>query len=348
MAGSSRPRGAPASGRTAICPQGSCQIRSGDAPDRRARPRQRRRLRPLDPRADLRAPRRARPLRADRLRPSAPGRCARSTGFAIVADATGWARSGAPTRSSSPAFEDDRAPSPAARSSPPLRAADRRGARMISICTGAFVLAAAGLLDGRRATTHWRHAAELRARYPEVDVDAARALRRRGPRAHVGRRGRGHRPLPARRRPRPRRGGRQRDRPPDGRRAPSRRRPGAVRRARAAGAPPTTASAATRAWMLERLDAAADRRRDGAPRRPQRALVRPPLPRRDGHARRCAGCTSSASCTPAGCSRRPTCRSRTSPRAAASAPRRPCASTSAAPSHTTPTAYRRAFSAAAR
>jgi AraC family transcriptional activator FtrA len=52
-----------------------------------------------------------------------------------------------------------------------LRAADRRGARMISICTGAFVLAAAGLLDGRRATTHWRHAAELQARHPAVDVD---------------------------------------------------------------------------------------------------------------------------------------------------------------------------------
>jgi transcriptional regulator GlxA family with amidase domain len=52
-----------------------------------------------------------------------------------------------------------------------LRAADRRGARMISICTGAFALAAAGILDGRRATTHWRHAPELRARHPEIDLD---------------------------------------------------------------------------------------------------------------------------------------------------------------------------------
>jgi transcriptional regulator GlxA family with amidase domain len=52
-----------------------------------------------------------------------------------------------------------------------VRAADRRGARLISICTGAFVLAAAGVLDGRRATTHWRDAAALRARYPAVDVD---------------------------------------------------------------------------------------------------------------------------------------------------------------------------------
>jgi transcriptional regulator GlxA family with amidase domain len=52
-----------------------------------------------------------------------------------------------------------------------LRAAHRRGARILSLCTGAFVLAAAGLLDGRRATTHWMHAEALAARYPEIDVD---------------------------------------------------------------------------------------------------------------------------------------------------------------------------------
>jgi transcriptional regulator GlxA family with amidase domain len=52
-----------------------------------------------------------------------------------------------------------------------LRAADRRGARLISICTGAFVLAAAGVLDGLRATTHWRDTAAFRARFPEVDLD---------------------------------------------------------------------------------------------------------------------------------------------------------------------------------
>jgi transcriptional regulator GlxA family with amidase domain len=52
-----------------------------------------------------------------------------------------------------------------------LRAAHARGARIASICTGAFILAAAGLLDGRRATTHWAHAARLAETYPQVDVD---------------------------------------------------------------------------------------------------------------------------------------------------------------------------------
>ncbi|HEX6750304.1 MAG TPA: helix-turn-helix domain-containing protein [Longimicrobium sp.] len=52
-----------------------------------------------------------------------------------------------------------------------LRAAHARGARIASICTGAFVLAEAGLLDGRKATTHWKDAALLAERYPEVCVD---------------------------------------------------------------------------------------------------------------------------------------------------------------------------------
>ena len=47
----------------------------------------------------------------------------------------------------------------------------RPGTRMVSICTGAFVLAAAGLLDGRRATTHWKFAADLQRMHPLVDVD---------------------------------------------------------------------------------------------------------------------------------------------------------------------------------
>lgn len=52
-----------------------------------------------------------------------------------------------------------------------LRAAHARGARMVALCDGAFALAAAGILDGRRATVHWEHTARLRRRHPEVVVD---------------------------------------------------------------------------------------------------------------------------------------------------------------------------------
>jgi transcriptional regulator GlxA family with amidase domain len=52
-----------------------------------------------------------------------------------------------------------------------LRRAAARGARMMSVCTGAFALAGAGLLDGRRAATHWGWAARLAERHPRVDVD---------------------------------------------------------------------------------------------------------------------------------------------------------------------------------
>ncbi|MFC4118235.1 GlxA family transcriptional regulator [Nonomuraea zeae] len=51
-----------------------------------------------------------------------------------------------------------------------LRKAAARGARIASLCTGAFVLAQAGLLDGRRATTHWGLAGDLAARFPSVNV----------------------------------------------------------------------------------------------------------------------------------------------------------------------------------
>ncbi len=52
-----------------------------------------------------------------------------------------------------------------------LREAVRRGARLLSVCTGAFLIAATGLLDGKRCTTHWRHGAALAAAYPNVIVD---------------------------------------------------------------------------------------------------------------------------------------------------------------------------------
>ncbi|GCB52131.1 araC family transcriptional regulator [Streptomyces sp. NL15-2K] len=60
-------------------------------------------------------------------------------------------------------------PSPAITRS--LRRAHDRGARLVSICTGAFALAHAGLLDGRRATTHWARADELAACFPAVHID---------------------------------------------------------------------------------------------------------------------------------------------------------------------------------
>ncbi|MDT8989929.1 helix-turn-helix domain-containing protein [Curvibacter sp. APW13] len=54
-----------------------------------------------------------------------------------------------------------------------LRAAHARGAVLVGLCLGAFVLAQAGLLDARQATTHWAYAAELERRYPAVQVDAS-------------------------------------------------------------------------------------------------------------------------------------------------------------------------------
>lgn len=55
-----------------------------------------------------------------------------------------------------------------------LRRSYQRGARIMTLCTGTFLLAAAGLLDGRCVTTHWAWAAELAARYPGVQVDPQR------------------------------------------------------------------------------------------------------------------------------------------------------------------------------
>ncbi|WP_067460204.1 helix-turn-helix domain-containing protein [Actinomadura macra] len=52
-----------------------------------------------------------------------------------------------------------------------LRSAHSRGARVVSICSGAFALAHAGLLDGRRATTHWALADEFAARFPAIRID---------------------------------------------------------------------------------------------------------------------------------------------------------------------------------
>ncbi|PWB90347.1 AraC family transcriptional regulator [Methylocystis sp. MitZ-2018] len=61
-----------------------------------------------------------------------------------------------------------------------VRSIAPKSRRIVSICTGAFVLAAAGLLDRRRATTHWTYADQLAVTYPSVDVDASRIFIRDG------------------------------------------------------------------------------------------------------------------------------------------------------------------------
>ena len=63
--------------------------------------------------------------------------------------------------------EDGAVPTPVLET---LTAALDRGATVLSLCTGAFVLGAAGLLDGRSCTTHWRHTDDLARRYPRARV----------------------------------------------------------------------------------------------------------------------------------------------------------------------------------
>jgi transcriptional regulator GlxA family with amidase domain len=98
-----------------------------------------------------------------------PGVPLRSTGFGIV-----------PSHGLEAAAEADLVAVPAVagepESCPPavlatLRAAAERGATLLSVCSGAFLLAEAGLLDGLRCTMHWRHAAAFAARYPEAKID---------------------------------------------------------------------------------------------------------------------------------------------------------------------------------
>jgi AraC family transcriptional regulator, transcriptional activator FtrA len=69
-----------------------------------------------------------------------------------------------------PGWRTDGAP-PTAAVKRALSAAYARGARLVSICSGAFLLAACGLLTGRRATTHWRYTDRLQALYPDVEVE---------------------------------------------------------------------------------------------------------------------------------------------------------------------------------
>ena len=69
-----------------------------------------------------------------------------------------------------PGWRDDAEPPPAEMIAA-LRDAHARGARLMSICSGVFVIAATGLLAGRRAATHWRYADQLARAFPDIEVD---------------------------------------------------------------------------------------------------------------------------------------------------------------------------------
>ncbi len=162
----------------------------------------------------------------------------------------------------------------------------KRARRTASVCTGAFLLAAAGLLDGRRATTHWAAATELARRYPAVRVDPEPIFLRDGDDLDIRRRHRRDGPgaCAGRRRPRPRR--RAHDRP-SARPVPAPpRQPGPVQRD--ARRPRARARAAARCSSPHRRE---PRRRPvgrgaGAARPHEPAPLRPPVPRRDRrHAR---------------------------------------------------------------
>jgi AraC family transcriptional activator FtrA len=97
-----------------------------------------------------------------------PGPVATRDGFALLIDADLAALTGADTVIV-PGWHREADPSPAIVDAL-LRAHDR-GARLATICAGAFALAATGLLDGRTATTHWASANDLAERFPKVTVD---------------------------------------------------------------------------------------------------------------------------------------------------------------------------------
>ncbi|BBX20260.1 AraC family transcriptional regulator [Mycolicibacterium duvalii] len=96
----------------------------------------------------------------------------RMLGGAVVRTSHGLADLAAADTVVIPSVRDARQP-PSPTLVEAIRSADARGARLVSICSGAFALAAAGVLDDRAATTHWIYAELLAQRYPKVTVDPA-------------------------------------------------------------------------------------------------------------------------------------------------------------------------------
>jgi transcriptional regulator GlxA family with amidase domain len=98
-----------------------------------------------------------------------PGALRTSSGWRIATEG-GVERLDAADTIIVPGWRDVDAP-PHRRMRAALTRAQERGARVVSLCLGAFALADAGVLDGHRATTHWAHADELARRHPAIDVD---------------------------------------------------------------------------------------------------------------------------------------------------------------------------------
>ncbi len=213
---------------------------------------------------------------------------------------------------------------------PTMRRAHARGARIVSLCTGAFVLARTGLLDGRRAVTHWADCARFEAQFPTVTldpgvlyVDDGDILTSAGSAASIdlclhivrtdlGRRGREPAGAATRRPTAPRR------------------RSGAVHRR----ADPDHGGGRTvrgHPVLDDRASRRGTRQSPISPRGRRSARAASPVTSpRPPDRRRTDGCCGNASSRPSGCSRAPTWRSTSWPNGSGSATRRTCASTSGA------------------
>ena len=229
-----------------------------------------------------------------------------------------------------------------------VRRIARRARRVASVCTGAFLLAEAGLLDGRRVTTHWASLPPLAREYPDAHRRSRPDLRARRRRLHLGRRHRRHRPLPRARRGGPRPRPRARRSPASSSCSSSAR---AARRSSAATSRPSSPSA-TRSPRCRPGSPTTSTRTCRSPRLAERAAMSPRhfarrVPGRDRRDARPGSSSRPASSRPAAGSRSRASASRRSRTTAASAPPRRCGGRSCRALWVGPSEYRQRFRAAA-